>query len=229
MNYVVLASSSREEWLAQRRDYIGASDIPALLGESQWRTEADVINEKLGRGKLFVDNVRTYWGRTSEESILQGFSELCRVPLVPNRRLMYNPSVPGLAATPDALVDFSEPMELEIDLPTFEVDKMFHSSYATFNMAQRLGLRCVVDAKCVASRNRSKWSKSPQCPEEYYGQMQAQMLVTGFKVGFLVAKVDAHELYGYAIEADEFYQELIKEKVRMAWKTINEERANGAA
>ena len=227
MNYMIIESSSREEWLAQRKSYIGASDIPGLLGESQWRTEADIIADKLGRGKPFVDSVRTYWGRVSEASILQGFSELCGVYLEPNSKLMVNPAVEGLAATPDAIADFSRQVPLSLEVPTFEVDKMFHNSYEVYNKAQRLGLQCVVDAKCVASRNRSKWNKG-ECPEEYYGQMQAQMLVTGFKVGLLVAKVDAHELYGYAIEADEFYHELIKEKVRLAWKTINEERANGS-
>jgi putative phage-type endonuclease len=225
MSYQILESSSRAEWLMQRKNYIGASDIPALLGESKWRTAGDVIADKTGIGSPFVDNVRTYWGRTSEQSILQGFSELCDLHLTPNNKLMFNPEVEGLAATPDALVDFSKPGPMVLEVPKFEVDKMFHSSYTTFCNARRMGATAVVDAKCVSSKNRSKWSKPVQCPEEYYGQLQAQMLVTGTKVGFLVAKVDAHELYGYAIEADEFYFELIKERVREVWRTINQIRS----
>jgi putative phage-type endonuclease len=222
----ILESDDRLEWLEQRKNYITASDIPALLGESAWRTENDVIADKLGIGKPFVDSTRTYWGRVSESVILRGFSELCDVYLEPNSKLMANDDVPGLAATPDAMADFAMPTPFYTEVPPLDISKVFHSSFTTFLNAKRMGARCVVDVKCVSSKNRSKWNKPVECPQEYYGQMQAQMLVTGCKVGLLVAKVDAHELYGYAIEADDFYQELIKEKVRAAWRTINEQRGN---
>lgn len=225
LSFVTLANSGRNEWLLQRKRAIGASDVPALMGESAWRDRTSVIADKLGQGALFEGNLKTYWGRIMEPAILQGFSELADVHLVPNTCMLVNPEIEGLAATPDALCDLSLPGPMAKDLPYIELDKLFHSSYTTFLKAKRLGHKAVVDVKCVASKGRSKWNKPEHPPEEYYGQLQAQMLVTGYPVGFLVAKVDAAELYAYAIEADEYYQSMIVQEVTRAWSEIRSYRA----
>lgn len=216
MTIVYLDSGDRAEWLEQRKSYCTASDIPALLGESRWKTRDDVIAEKQGRPNTFNDNSRMYFGRIGEAHVLQALHELTGITVTPNSKLAVNSEVEGLAATPDALADmaFHAP---EVGL--YPPELIFHSTYSQFIEHQRMGSRAVVDVKVVASKGRSKWKQAAP-PEEYYGQLQAQMLVCGLTVGLLVAKVDAAELYGYVIEADPFYQDLIKTEVSSAWKEI---------
>lgn len=216
MTIELLPATDRNTWLLQRKQFITASDVPALLGESRWRTRADVIAEKMGAPSSFNDNLRMYFGRIGEAHVLQALHELTGIDVQPNSKLMVNSDVIGLAATPDAFADmaFAAP---EVGLAPLET--IFPSSYTSFIEHQRRGSRAVVDVKVIASKGRSKWKGSAP-PEEYFGQLQAQMLVAGLSVGLLVAKVDAHEMYGFVIEADSFYQGLIMTEVESAWNEI---------
>jgi len=211
-----LPQADRDDWLLQRKKFITASDVPALLGESRWRTRAEVIAEKAGQPRSFEDNLRMYFGRIGEAHVLLALQELTGIAVTPNSLLMVNSEVPGLAATPDALADLAF---LPPSVPLCASELIFHSSHATLIKHRRAGHQAVIDVKVVASRNRSKW-KTQEPPTDYYGQLQAQMLVAGVDIGLLVAKVDAHEIYGYAIEADPFYQEMIQSDVAAAWIEI---------
>lgn len=214
--FELLPETTKDGWLEQRKGFITASDVPALLGESRWRDREAVIAEKIGRGVPFVDSMATYMGRIGEAHVLQALGELTGWDVAPNRRLAVNKDAPGLAATPDAFATmrFASPT-----VPLLHVNKLFHSTWGLVAEACRAGSVAVVDTKVVASKGRSKWTKE-EPPQEYFGQLQAQMLVTGSKYGLLVAKVDAHEMYGYCIKQDTFYQEIIQSEVTLALREI---------
>jgi putative phage-type endonuclease len=45
----VLLSQGTPEWLSWRKNGIGASDAPAIMGENPWKTAAQVLSEKCGQ------------------------------------------------------------------------------------------------------------------------------------------------------------------------------------
>lgn len=216
MSYVALPSDNRQSWLEQRKNFITASDVPALLGASRWKDRSAVIAEKLGRGTPFTDRLATYFGRIGEAHVLQALHELTGIDVRPNNQLFVNEGVVGLAATPDAMaaLGFTEPK-----VYLLRAQDIFHSTYNEYAKHCRLGSVAAVDVKVVASKGRSRW-KTEKPDEAYYCQVQAQMLVTGAPVGLLVAKVDAHEMYGYCFEADTFLHDLIKCEVAKAMEEI---------
>jgi putative phage-type endonuclease len=65
-----IATQTREEWLADRRKAIGASDTPAILGISPHRSEWDVWAEKTERLEPWDGNDATRIGLILENGIL---------------------------------------------------------------------------------------------------------------------------------------------------------------
>jgi len=65
---------SREQWLADRKYYIGGSDEAALLGVSPWRTPLDVFLEKTGDATPFEGNDATYWGTRLEDVVAEEYA-----------------------------------------------------------------------------------------------------------------------------------------------------------
>ena len=56
-----------QEWLELRKNYIGASDAPVILGVSPWRTPYQLWQEKLGIGKAQAENSAMRYGKEMEE------------------------------------------------------------------------------------------------------------------------------------------------------------------
>lgn len=65
----------RTEWLAERRHYLGATDIAAILGVDSYRTPLDVYNEKLGLVMPFEGNRQTERGQKLEEVAAREYTE----------------------------------------------------------------------------------------------------------------------------------------------------------
>lgn len=67
---VLPASAGRAEWLAARRQGIGSSDIPAVMGVVRYRTAVHVYHDK--RGTLALDDdpgEAALWGNLHEETV----------------------------------------------------------------------------------------------------------------------------------------------------------------
>lgn len=69
------AIQKREEFLAERRSYIGASDIAAILGVDEHKTALDLYNEKLGLVAPFGGNNQTKRGQKLEEVAAKEYME----------------------------------------------------------------------------------------------------------------------------------------------------------
>jgi putative phage-type endonuclease len=68
------AVESREEFLAKRQTYLGATDIAAILGVDIYRTALDVYNEKLGLVPAFAGNKQTERGQRLEAVAAQEYT-----------------------------------------------------------------------------------------------------------------------------------------------------------
>ena len=74
MTAAPVPTSSREEWLEFRRNTIGGSDVPAILGWSPYATREDVRAEKL-KGHTKPDSKAMQRGRLLEPAILAWVAE----------------------------------------------------------------------------------------------------------------------------------------------------------
>jgi len=69
------AIQKREEFVAERRSYLGASEMAAVLGVDEHKTALDVYNEKLGLVPLFEGNNQTKRGEKLENVAAQEYME----------------------------------------------------------------------------------------------------------------------------------------------------------
>jgi putative phage-type endonuclease len=98
--------SARDKWLRERRDGIGGSDAPAVMGLSKWKTPLDVFLDKRGEGSPVVENESMRWGTLLEPAIRQEYAERTGqvVRLEPNQ-LIRHPTLPHMFCTPDGITD----------------------------------------------------------------------------------------------------------------------------
>lgn len=69
------ADADRAEWLAARRDGIGGSDTPALLGESEYQSLYGLWLDKTGQADGFIGNDATRRGNWLEPRLAEWFAE----------------------------------------------------------------------------------------------------------------------------------------------------------
>jgi putative phage-type endonuclease len=68
-------SATREQFLKDRRRYIGMSDLAAILGADEYKTALDVYNEKLGLVPAFEGNSQTKRGLRLEDIAAKEYAE----------------------------------------------------------------------------------------------------------------------------------------------------------
>jgi putative phage-type endonuclease len=92
-----------EAWHAARKSLITASIIPAILGRSKYKTALDVFLEMTGRREPFAGNAATRAGNRYEPAIIGDYCDTLGVEVEYPMPLLIHPSIPCLAATPDAM------------------------------------------------------------------------------------------------------------------------------
>lgn len=101
MATIEAAAESREEFLLQRREALGATDLAAILGLSKWATPWQIWAEKTGRLEPFSGNRATAAGVALEPAILS-YAESQLGKLTRNVRVSTNNA--PIVATCDAVV-----------------------------------------------------------------------------------------------------------------------------
>lgn len=72
-----------QEWLEMRKNYIGASDAPVIMGVSPYKTEHKLWEEKLGISNETVDTFATRYGHAMEDPARKAYEEFTKVLVVP--------------------------------------------------------------------------------------------------------------------------------------------------
>lgn len=93
------------EQIAERRQGIGASDAPAALGLSPWRTPLEVFLEKTGRAGPQEESLPMRVGRALEPVVLQAFAEETGLSVTRQQERIIDPALPWRWATVDAIAD----------------------------------------------------------------------------------------------------------------------------
>jgi putative phage-type endonuclease len=92
------------EWLDWRRGGIGASDAPAIMGESRWRSADQVLKEKLSRGAASFESPAMARGTRLEPVARSHYNKRFNADVAPaclqsKRHAWMRASVDGISAS----------------------------------------------------------------------------------------------------------------------------------
>ncbi len=164
-------------------ELLGASEIAAALGLSQWRSPLEVWLEKTGQAPAFEGNRCTAWGTDLEPALRTWYAREYQVAIWIPPESLTSAEHPFLRATPDGLVLADD--QLAPDDPS--------------NWSQGF------EAKSVGWRMAHEWGEpgSDEVPTPFLLQAQQNMLVAGVDAWHLVASIGGAPPVVYAIERDD--------------------------
>lgn len=99
---------NKQEWLRERKNYIGGSDLGAICGLNPYRTALDVYLDKTSGDIREETNDAMRWGNLLEEAVAKEYAEVTgqKIEIEPNT--IYHPSMKFLGANIDRWVGDKE-------------------------------------------------------------------------------------------------------------------------
>lgn len=104
---------TRQEWLARRRESLGASEAAAALGVSPWQTPVELWQRKLGLIGEQDESEAMRWGSLLEPVILAEYQRRTGRRVVATQEFLSHPGYPFLTATLDARCDDGRLVEVK--------------------------------------------------------------------------------------------------------------------
>lgn len=249
----VAPASDREAWLEARKSFLTASEVAAALGLAPGRGK--LVRAKAGTetpAELAEegpdDLAQVAAGRHLERGVFEWFAaETPHFEAAMCGWLLASPSVPGLAATPDAIMD-GEPVEIKC---------VGESSLANWHASQdvrgweKLALpypQPIYTRERLPRENnrttpgacdpRSEWRRSrgyqlgvilpslgePEGPLKYYVQLQVQLHVLNASAGWLVGLVGGTRRYDFLYEHDPALEAVIISETERFWQDVQREK-----
>jgi putative phage-type endonuclease len=96
---------SREQWLAERRQGIGGSDVAAILGLSRFRTAVDVWLDKRGMGEPQPETDAMRFGSLLEPVVIQEFTRRTGFEVRRGLPIQKSEEHPFMLASLDGLIE----------------------------------------------------------------------------------------------------------------------------
>jgi putative phage-type endonuclease len=180
--------ANEEAWLEARRNSIGASESPAILGLSPWQSSLSIWANKIGIDEPITDETgRLEAGHRMESLIADWYGELsCRdAKLYAPYTIWTHPEDQWLTCTLDG------------------------------GQTDGDGYASIVEIKTSSDYAADEWRTKP--PLYYQFQCQHQMLVTGAQMCTLVAMIGFHRPVYWDIMPDRRIQRIIREKMKSWW------------
>ena len=184
---------TREAWLAERRTLLTASDVPAALGLSPWKSPLELWAEKTGTVEAEDIGGRdaVKWGLRLERPVAEGYAEDTGryVAMWPQHTVKRSESVSFLGATPDATQhapEFADEGALQI--------------------------------KTASAYKKSDWAEEP--PIYYQVQLQTELFVTGLPWGTLAALIGGQQLVWFDQERNDRFLDAMLPKLEAFWDLV---------
>ena len=95
---------TREQFLKNRREGIGGSDVGAIIGVNPWKTPLDVYLEKTDPDIITEDNPAMKRGRKFEKYVLEEYEDFNQVELETNLEMVRHKDYPFLLGNIDAKI-----------------------------------------------------------------------------------------------------------------------------
>lgn len=99
---------NKQEWLRERKNYLGGTDLAAIAGLSPYRTALDVYLDKTSDDISEETNSAMHWGTLLEEVIAKEYAEVTGYDVEIEPNTIYHPEYKFLAANIDRWVGNKE-------------------------------------------------------------------------------------------------------------------------
>lgn len=194
---ILPASADRAQWLAARRQGIGASDIPTMLGLTKYGNELSLYYDK--RGELPLDDDESepaYWGRVNEENVARRWAASNRTF---GRRV-------GLVAN--------------IDRPW----QMCTLDRRILQCPINQGEQCALEVKCRDKMKAPMWRRG--CPDDVLAQTLHQADVCGFDHMHVAVLIGGNDYRQFTVWVREHEQLVLDLRAAAAelWQRVVEGR-----
>lgn len=210
--------TERERWLAERKKGIGASEAAAVVGQSPYKTNVELWEEKTGRREAKDIGSKPYvkYGNEAEGHLRALFALDFPQYMVGYDQfgmIANNPDVPFAFATLDgelSEMDDSQPMRL----------------------VRRTG---ILEIKTTEIMRPAQWDHwSGRVPQHYYIQLLHQLLATGYGFAVLKAQIKYTDRDGdmqaairhYHIERADVADDIawLAEREQAFWACVQQDR-----
>jgi putative phage-type endonuclease len=131
--------SDRTSWLARRKDFLTASDVPAVAGVDPFRTPFDIYADKAGGMAPVTENAAMRRGRLFENAALEYLREDYPDWRVLRPNVFIADSETRLGCTPDALTE-----DEDGGLTNLQIKTISRPSFDKWNGTPPLGYRLQV-------------------------------------------------------------------------------------
>lgn len=187
-----IRAGSREEWLANRRGGIGASDVAAILGVNPYRSAFQVWAEKTGNVEPddLSDNEAVEFGIRLEAPIAQAYADRSgrQVAMWPQYQIAKHLEHDWLRCTPDATQ---------------------HDDVRGDGLVQ---------IKTTAAWNAKDWEDGP--PLHYQCQVQAELAVMNADWATLVVLIGGNRLRYFEVERNQRFVDAMIPKLAEFWAAV---------
>jgi len=102
----------REQWLAERRTYLGGTDVAAIVGKNKWASPLSIYESKvLGSDGDVAESAEA--GLELEPLIRRWFEKDWKCQITPAPTSIRHPKYPFLGANPDGFINDDELLEIK--------------------------------------------------------------------------------------------------------------------
>ena len=195
--------NSREEWLEERKNSIGGSDIACIMGHG-YKTALQLWQEKTGQKDApdLSDNERVQMG----------------VILEPALRHLYQ------AIRADMDFDYEQDVLYRSDDPDYYFAHYSPDGELEEKATGRLGILEIKTATCLTKADWGRWMN--RIPDNYYEQVLWGMFVMDREFADVFAMLknaeDDYEIRTYHFEREDSleYINVLKQKAKEFWQTV---------
>ena len=207
---VTAEKTEREQWLAERRNYIGASDSAAAIGVSPWASPLALYLEKTGEVEPddLSEKEFVYWGNALEAPIRDRVGELLRQEVRNDGAFVIRKSVefPFMSATLDGIVtanhfvrDLFEEAGIEVPEGGSEGD---------------------LQIKTTSAWNGGQWQE--EWPLQYQVQCQHELVVADLDWGILAVLIGGQTLKLFPFRKHGAFCEGLVNQLSQFWERVQE-------
>ncbi len=103
-----MSMNSHEQWLKERKTYIGGSDLGSIVGVNKYKSALDVYLDKTGDSIEEITNEKCYWGNRLESVVADEYAKRTGNQVVEPIGLIRHSKYPFIACNIDRFVNGGE-------------------------------------------------------------------------------------------------------------------------
>lgn len=184
---------TRDEWLAERKKHVGASEVATILGLSHWRSPYSLWAEKVGLGGNDDESEAQEWGQLLEEPIARKYSATTGRELIDHGRFNVRPHA-------------SAPLACTLDREIVQYDERGPGA---------------LEIKTAGIFKADDWTDG--APLLYQVQVQAQLAVTGWSWGSAAVLIGGQRFRWCDVARNDAFIAVMLRKVEEFWTLVEKE------